>query len=71
MGQNQPAPTRSRSRRQAYLVLAAAFLGWMFAGLEISLFVLIGRPALLDVLGADPAASAPSPSSAPRPTPTG
>jgi MFS family permease len=32
-------------------VLAAAFLAWMFAGLEISLFVLIHRPMMLSLLG--------------------
>ena len=31
---------------QRWIVLAASFLGWMFAGLEISLFVLIARPAV-------------------------
>ena len=34
-----------------YVVLAAAFLAWMFAGLEISLFVLIHRQAMLDLRG--------------------
>lgn len=33
------------------LVLAAGFLAWMFAGLEISLFVLIHRPMMLSLLG--------------------
>jgi len=37
--------------RQRWSVLTAAFLGWMFAGLEISLFVLISRPAMRDILG--------------------
>jgi MFS transporter, SHS family, sialic acid transporter len=32
---------------QRYL---AAFLGWMFAGLEIALFVLIHRPAMVDLM---------------------
>ena len=32
------------------LVLTAALLGWMFAGWEISLFVLIARPAILSML---------------------
>ena len=36
--------------RQRYVVLAAAFLGWMFAGLEISLFVLIHRPAMVSLM---------------------
>jgi SHS family sialic acid transporter-like MFS transporter len=39
------------SAGQQWLVLSAAFLGWMFAGLEISLFVLISRPAMYDLLG--------------------
>jgi MFS family permease len=34
-------------------ILAAAFLAWMFAGLEISLFVLIHRQMSLELLGAD------------------
>jgi MFS family permease len=33
------------------LVLAAAFLAWMFAGLEISLFILIHRQMALGLLG--------------------
>ncbi|MBX3411318.1 MAG: MFS transporter [Pirellulales bacterium] len=35
-----------------YLVLAAALLGWMFDGLEMGLFPLVARPALIDLLGA-------------------
>ena len=38
------------SVRQRYIVLVAAFLGWMFAGLEISLFVLIHRPAMVTLM---------------------
>ena len=34
-----------------WLVLAAAFLGWMFDGVEMGLFPLIARPALQDLLG--------------------
>jgi MFS family permease len=37
--------------RGQWLVLAAAFLGWMFDGVEIGLFPLVGRPALQDLLG--------------------
>lgn len=37
------------SRRQCYIVLAAGFLAWMFAGLELSMFVLVGRAAILDI----------------------
>ncbi|MEX2111908.1 MAG: MFS transporter [Pirellulales bacterium] len=41
---------------QRRCVLAAAFAGWMFAGLQISLFVLVARPAMRDLLpGADEA----------------
>ena len=39
------------SSSQRSLVLAAAFLAWMFAGLELSLFVLVARPAMIDILG--------------------
>jgi MFS transporter, SHS family, sialic acid transporter len=42
---------------QRWLVLAVAFLGWMFAGLEISSFVLLARPAMFSLLG--PAADRP------------
>jgi MFS transporter, SHS family, sialic acid transporter len=38
-------------RPQRLLVLAAACLGWLFAGMEISLFILIHRPMMLDLLG--------------------
>src|ERR1041384_4031524 len=33
-------------RRAQLLVLAAAFLGWMFDGLEMGVFPLVARPAL-------------------------
>ena len=45
-----PTPT---SRRGQWLVLTAALLGWMFDGLEMGLFPLVARPALLNLLGAD------------------
>lgn len=35
---------------QKVLVLNAAFLGWMFAGLQIALFVLIHRPAMVSLM---------------------
>lgn len=44
------ASSAGLSAHQRWLVLSAAFLSWMFAGLEISLFVLIARPAMLDML---------------------
>src|ERR1700732_5599748 len=34
-----------------WLALAAALLGWMCDGLEMGLFPVIARPALLDLLG--------------------
>ncbi len=34
-----------------WLALAAAVLGWMFDGLEMGLFPLVGRPALTEMLG--------------------
>jgi MFS family permease len=33
------------------MTLLAAFLGWMFDGFEMGLFPLVGRPALIDLLG--------------------
>ncbi len=33
------------------MALAAAFLGWMFDGLEMGLFPLVARPALLELIG--------------------
>ena len=35
------------------LVAAAAFLAWLFAGLEISLFILVHRPMMRSILGVD------------------
>ena len=40
-----------RDRRGRWLVLTAAFLGWMFDGLEQGVFPLVARPALQDLLG--------------------
>ena len=37
------------SRRGQWLVLAAAFLGWMFDGLEMGIFPLVARPALQEM----------------------
>ena len=34
-----------------WLVLAAAFLGWMFDGLEMGIFPVVARPALQELLG--------------------
>ena len=35
--------------KRLYSVLIAAFLGWMFDGMEMGLFPLIARPALLQM----------------------
>jgi MFS family permease len=46
-----PAPAESAPPNKTRLaaVLAAAFLGWMFDGMEMGLFPLIARPALLQM----------------------
>src|SRR3954471_5310229 len=36
-----------------YMALAAAFLGWMFDGLEMGLFPLVARPALRELMGTE------------------
>ncbi|MDB5389126.1 MAG: ygcS [Planctomycetaceae bacterium] len=48
------------SLRQRLIMLSAAFLGWMFAGLEIALFVLIHRPAMISLMVDDPIEGSPS-----------
>src|SRR5579871_1293614 len=40
----------ARSSRAQTLTLIAAFLGWMFDGLEQGIFPLVARPALQDLL---------------------
>ena len=44
----------SLGRQAQIMALVAAFLGWMFDGLEMGLFPLVARPALLQLLGAAP-----------------
>ena len=39
-----------------WLSLTAAFLGWMFDGLEMGLFPLVARPAMMELMGPDAAA---------------
>src|SRR5690349_18672978 len=39
------------AQRGRWMALTAALLGWMFDGLEMGLFALVARPALLEVLG--------------------
>src|SRR5437667_12108081 len=50
-----PPPNRATLTRPQWLVLAAAFLGWMFDGLERGCFPLVARPALQSMM---PAAAA-------------
>src|SRR5690348_253566 len=38
------------STSEQWLVLAAAFLGWMFDGLEMGIFPLVARPALQQLM---------------------
>ncbi len=53
----EPAASTDKAAgvKAQWLVLAAAFLGWMFDGLEMGIFPLVARPALQTML---PAASA-------------
>ena len=44
-----PPPSSNNGK---WLVLLAAFLGWMFDGLEMGLFPLAGRPALKELMHA-------------------
>src|SRR5690606_18912640 len=46
----KPNPEGSAfTRRAQILTLIAAFLGWMFDGLEMGIFPLIARPALMEM----------------------
>lgn len=45
-----PTPTTpTTSKKQLVAVLVAAFLGWMFDGMEMGIFPLIARPALMQM----------------------
>ena len=44
-------PEPARLNRGLWLVLVAAFLGWMFDGMEQGLFPMVARSALKDLLG--------------------
>jgi MFS family permease len=50
MGTTQPIASANTSRKGQWLVLIAAFLGWMFDGLEMGIFPLVARPALQDMM---------------------
>ncbi len=54
MQSNASAPTAAaaNARRTQWLVLTAAFLGWMFDGLEMGIFPLVARPALQEMQAA-------------------
>lgn len=45
------ARTSAVTSRDQWLVLIAAFLGWMFDGVEQGVFPIVARPALQDLLG--------------------
>ena len=47
-----PGVQPSVRQRAQWLVLAAAFLGWMFDGLEMGIFPLVARPALKTMIPA-------------------
>jgi SHS family sialic acid transporter-like MFS transporter len=42
-----PKPTSTRITRAQWMVLTAAFLGWLFDGFEMGLFPVVARPALI------------------------
>lgn len=46
-----PALECAAAPRALWLTLGAAFLGWMFDGLEMGIFPLVARPALQEMLG--------------------
>lgn len=47
---NSPAPPNPKLTRDQWMVLIAAFLGWLFDGFEIGLFPVLARPALKDLI---------------------
>jgi MFS transporter, SHS family, sialic acid transporter len=55
------SPGKEFSTRDKMLVLLAAFLGWMFDGLEMGIFPQIARPALNNLLRLDAAFAALAP----------
>lgn len=48
---NEPVAVSGKITRGQWLTLTAAFLGWMFDGMEMGIFPIIGRPALQSLLG--------------------
>src|SRR5512136_1383299 len=48
---NEPTHVATGKNSKAqWLVLSAAFLGWMFDGLEMGIFPVVARPALQELL---------------------
>src|SRR3990170_1382999 len=47
---NNPSTESDRLTRDQWMVLLAAFLGWLFDGFEIGLFPVVARPALQDLM---------------------
>ncbi|HYG77073.1 MAG TPA: MFS transporter [Planctomycetota bacterium] len=45
-----PAATKQPSKTGQWMVLVAAFLGWMFDGMEMGIFPIAARPAILDMM---------------------
>ncbi len=48
---NVPTEPKRFSEKGKWLALTAAFLGWMFDGLEMGLFPLVARPAMMELMG--------------------
>ena len=48
---NPPSISTATNTKGQWLVLTAAFLGWMFDGLEMGIFPVVARPALQELLG--------------------
>src|SRR5437870_740736 len=49
---NPSSTSAATSTRGQWLVLTAAFLGWMFDGMEMGIFPLVARPALQEMQAA-------------------
>ena len=43
------ASTSSTLNKGSWMALLAAFLGWMFDGMEMGIFPLVARPALIEM----------------------
>ena len=48
-----PVQAQTISSRARWLALTAAFLGWMFDGLEMGIFPIVARPALQELLSSE------------------